>query len=162
MGAPTKKPKASDRTVDMFTGATRLEQQAAAAEELEPEQREPFNGIEGEVDRWREQAFQGQEWTTKHFYNGQTELHQESCSVSTELTKESNLKVSIPNGFRLTLKSGWLYLERISRNGSTAAYHYAGLMMPEMDLFLLLEALLKASWSKDKESVRLMFREICK
>ncbi len=153
--AATKKPKAADRTIDMFTGTSKVERVAAAAEDVQSEAREPFEGIDSEVDRWREQAFQCQDWTTKNFY---------------QEDREKNQADSASSAFRLTLKKGWLYLEKVSfvstENVSVGAekepYSYAGLMMPQKDLFLLMEAILKACWTQSKENVRQMFKEVCK
>lgn len=146
--AATKSVKASDRTIDMFTGATNVEKLAAAAEEIQAEQREPFTGIEGEVDRWREQAFAGQEWTSKHFYQSNA---------------EANQKDSSHGAYRISLKGGWNYMECIRRSETgTSAYHYSGLMFPALDMFAIAEAVVKQAWSTDKEATRELFKRICK
>lgn len=66
--------------------------------------------IESAADKWRANAFQGQEWTSKHFGSPDAQ----------------------DNQYRATLKGGVLYLEKLSANDS-GAYAYAGVMFPEAD-----------------------------
>lgn len=139
---------AASRTVDLFSGKTKLEEQQAALEEVPVEAiREPFTGIEGEVDRWREAAFVGQEWTTGIFYAGQLEQHQKANSY---------------NGYRLTDRKGWLYLESVHRKGEATVHHYSGVMFPTCDLMALTEAFIRACWGKDREATKALFKEVCK
>lgn len=142
------KPKAKDRTVDLFSGKTKLEEQQAAIEEVQDAPREPFTGIEGEVGRWRESAYTGQEWVTESFYAGDQERHRDGCSY---------------NGYRLTDRKGWLYLETVGRTGaSETAYRYSGIMFPTIDLMKVLEAFVRAAWGKDKEATKMLFKDVCK
>lgn len=144
-----KKSKASDRTVGLFTGQTNEEVAKAAVEEVAPEApREAFEGIEGELERYRAQAFQGQEWTTGVFYAGDAQKNQEAMSTS---------------GYRLSLKGGWMYLEAVNRlDPKSSVYSYAGVMFAQSDLPHVAKACLKAYWHLDKEGVKAMFKEVCK
>jgi len=139
------KLKAADRTIDIFTGKTKEETILAAQEDIQEAPREPFTGIDGEVDRWRESAFKGQQWTTDVFYNGDSAANQKSSSN---------------HGYRLTFRGGWLYLEKVTNPGDASAY--AGLMLPEIDLEKLAGAFVGFLWKKDKKATKQLFQEICK
>ncbi len=140
-----RKFRAEDRTVDMFSGSTREEEARAAIEEVPQEQRQEYRGIEGEEDRWADSAFRGQEWTTKLFYTS-SEQHQTACAAS---------------AFRLTMKGGWMYLEK-KEGQQDKAFHYAGVMFTETDLWLLTQTLVKKAWAKDQEKTKSLFKEVCK
>lgn len=140
----TRKPKAADRTVDIFTGKTAVEEASAAIEEVAQEAtREPFGGISSEVDRWRDSAFKGQQWTVEAFFNNDLSANQRSSS------KDS---------YRLSIKKGWLYLEAVQSPGRS----YAGVMFPETDLLKLTEAWVAAAWASHPVELKDLFRKVCK
>lgn len=145
MGLTKGAVKAADRTIDIFTGKTKEETIFAAQEDLQDVHREPFTGIEGESDRWRDSAFTGQQWTTDVFYNGDAKANQLACSNS---------------GYRMTKRGGWIYLERIANPGNASSY--AGVMFPEVDLDKLAGAFVGFLWKKSKEETKKLFTELCK
>lgn len=113
------KPKASDRTVDMFSGTT-PEEDKNEAERIQQgldnvEQPKDANpAIEANVDRWRASAFAGREFVSKHF----------------------GLEQAQENQYRISVENGVIYLEKTATGGS-GAYSYAGVFLPEGDLPVL-------------------------
>lgn len=110
----SKKPLASARTIDMFTGKSGQEV-ADEAERI----RQGLDNLEHTKERGtiaeaanesRERAFQGQDWTSKHFGRDDAE----------------------DNQYRTSLKNGYLYLEKMGANRS-GPFSYAGIMFPEQD-----------------------------
>jgi hypothetical protein len=140
-----KKPRAADRTVDMFTGKSKLDEvQAAATHEADVVQAEraPFTGVESEVDRWRETAFRGQEMTTEAFHGGDRAKHLESAKMT---------------GYRVSMRDEWLYLE--ATYGAGTAARYQGLVATYDDLWLLLAALVRFGRKVDAEKLKAVLRE---
>ncbi len=136
-----QKPSAEERTVDMFTGTSRLEvatkEHAVATEEIANETRSQAKTIEESVDAWRNTAFQGQEFVCKTFY--QNDL--QKCLDNNSITLEEPV-----NGYRVSTDGNWVYLESLRRRGGDKkAYHYAGLMIPVRDLKQVATVLTEAS-----------------
>lgn len=110
-----KKPKAADRTVSFLDGKTE-EEKANEAERIKQgldnvEQPKEAVTIERSVDRWRDQAFQGQEHVSGAFGDENAEENQYRCSI----------------------KGNHFYLEKTGNN-DRGAYSYAGVMFPIWDL----------------------------
>lgn len=142
------KPKAADRTVDMFSGKTKEEEIQAATEDVQDAPRAPFEGILGEVDRWRENAFQGQQWTQDVFFDGDPEKAQKSSSC---------------DGYRLSSYGSYLYLESVRTEApGKEVRSYAGFMFPKCDVSKLLKSWLQAAWYLDKEGAKTVMKEVCK
>ncbi len=126
------KSSAAERTVDMFAAPR-------PAQELVPEYiaPEPKEGervpLEADADRLRDNAFKGQEWTDKYF---------------------KDPSVAECNTYRLSLKDGYYYLERLSKNRNGGGiYAYTGVILPADDLFGVTNLLvLAARAKKEKES----------
>lgn len=124
-----RKPPAADRTIDIFSGRTK-EEEANEAERIQQgldivaQERGPGLTIEQAADKWRANAFVGQEWSTKNFGSPSSDS----------------------NEYRTTLKSGMLYLEKTAANpGTRGAFSYAGLMFPEEDAPKLATAIVAAA-----------------
>jgi hypothetical protein len=122
------KPSAASRTLDIFSGKTKQEEQDEAlrvrtnADVRESEKSKET--IEEAADRWRAAAFVGQEWTCQHF--GKPD--------------HSGRK------YRLSLKDGWLYLEwQDTADKGKNAYHYGGLMLPEEAVVELANVIVQAA-----------------
>lgn len=118
---------AEERTVDMFTGKSREDEKNEAQHliddrDLGESTREKVETIEQAADSRRETAFQGQQWTTKHFGIPDAQGRQ----------------------FRVSIRQGWCYLEQTDGNGG-GAYHYAGVMFPEYSLPRLCDCLVPAA-----------------
>ncbi len=112
------KPKASDRTVDLFSGKTKEEENNEAErikqglDNVEQSKAGPVT-IESNADRYRASAFSGQEWTSLLFGHPKAQEHE----------------------YRVSVKDGYAYLEKTAATPATnGAYHYAGVMVPEGDL----------------------------
>lgn len=121
-----KKPSAAARTVDLFSGKTQSEaedeaERIRAGADLS-ESEKSRETLEEASNRWREAAFTGQEWTSKHF------------GMPDKSGRE----------YRLSLRNGWLYLEQTD-NGGTGAYHYGGIMFPEEALPKLATVIVEAA-----------------
>ncbi len=120
------KPTAAERTVDLFTGKSKVEAQDEAlrisTDADVSETAKSKETIEEASQRWREAAFVGQEWTTQHFGRPESKGRQ----------------------YRLTLRNGWAYLEQTDSEGK-GAYHYGGIMFPEYALPLLADVIVPAA-----------------
>ena len=151
-----KKLSADLRTVDMFSGKTQAEaieaaEAMASGADNQEALRGPAKSIEEEADRYRTQAFIGQEWTSKNFPSTNESVVDASSNRTAMLSSQavSGEKQSSPtagkgqplSAFRLSMKNGWLYLERLGLTKDGIAYSYAGLMFPKEDLFLLTDAI---------------------
>ncbi len=123
MAKPTK-PSAADRTIDMF---------ASAPIETVPEERDEAGErvpIEQDVDRLRDNAFKGQEWTSKHF------ARQEAPG----------------NEYRVSMKNGHYYVESLHKTqGGATVYGYTGIMVHEADLYNLVSVMVQAVRDKQKK-----------
>lgn len=131
-----QKITASKRTVGLFDGKTD-EEKAIEAERIKQdadiagsEERGPAETIEEASDRYRRNAFVGQEWTTRHFGD--------PCDGTEE--------------YRLSIDNGWMYLERTERSERTerqadsgGAFSYRGLFLGKLpSLGRLLKVLVEA------------------
>ncbi len=124
----TKKPSAADRTVSMFAAHVPIDERPVEVidDEVHEGQRVP---LEQDVDRLREQAFLGQEWTTKAF----------------------GIPNAEGNDYRVSKRGQHYYLETLSRvPGVPAAYGYVGVMLHERDLFAATAVLVQAVRDKQK------------
>ncbi len=132
MAAKPKKPSAADRTVDMFsaTPAPRPidEREVEVIVSDEKAERVP---MELEVDRYRAQAFLGQEWTTAAFGS-----------------------LDAPgNEYRVSRKGAHYYVETLAKAPGAPggqAYGYTGVMVHDRDLFALTTVLVQAVRDKQK------------
>ena len=150
-------PKAEDKTIDMFSGVTRLEEIQAAIEDVQVTEK-GFKPMSEMVEAWRNQAFEGQEWTSRNFYNGSAQQHQEHSSVSTGLNQGTTSAVS---AFRLSKSNSWMYLESMrSKNAGESWYGYTGLMFPELDFWALVDVFLRSAKEKDAEVLKGKVREV--
>lgn len=122
-----KKPNAADRTVDIFTGQTNVE----AKEEVLEETAKGSETIEQAAERWRNNAFFTQEVVSKSF--GKPETKNQSV-------------------YRLTTKDGWTFLEQYRMGKDGMAYHWAGIMFPESDLYEITSVFVRASKEKHGKS----------
>jgi len=128
MSKPSK-PKAEDRTVDMFTGKTKLDEQKVASEVVE----ETYKGsetIETAAERWRATAIFTAELFSKHY----------------------NDSVPGTDKYRLTIKGEHMFLEKFSLGKDGQAYHWAGLMFDKKNLFEITSVFVRAS--KDAVNVK--------
>lgn len=124
-----KKPSAADRTVSLFAAPQELPIEVVEETEKDAE-RVP---LEEDVDRMREVAFRGQEWTSKHFAD----------------------KDATSNEYRLSFKGGFYYLETLHRLPDGKSVHgYSGLMIRESDLFNLTRVLVEAVREKQKKDAK--------
>jgi len=155
MARKTTKPPAEDRTIGLFTQKTPLEeaQEALKNQQLEDAKEEAKDAspkIEDNLDRYRNQAFQVQEWTSKAFgavdvldASSTDKRESNPAGVSTEKSLESCSQ------WRLSKRNGWLYLEQTRSVGKgMSAYHYAGVMFPESALEDLAEVFQRAVSAK--------------
>jgi hypothetical protein len=146
-----KKPSAAERTADMFTGRTSQEgslpslaSPADAADVVKP----VADSLEERADRYRAQAFEGQEWTSTLFGNYPVDA---SLDVSTKAPSSEGAHTveqakDHRSEWRLSSKNGWLYLEQLRLGrGNTCAYHYAGVMFPESEVMKLADVIVQAA-----------------
>jgi len=127
MAKTIKPPPAADRTVDMFTGKTKVEAVSAAVEAVQDTEKGERVSMEADADRMREQAFRVQEWSTKNFGRPEAE----------------------GNTYRLTRSGEHYYLEILSkRPGGKEAYAYHGNMFHERDLFAIANVFVEAAKAK--------------
>jgi len=123
-----KKPSAADRTISMF-GAQPTTIDERPIEVLEAEPNEARVPLEQDVDRLRENAFLGQEWTTKAF----------------------GAPDAAGNEYRVSRKGQHYYLETLAKTpGTSGAYGYVGLMVHERDLYNMVSVLVQAVRDKQK------------
>ncbi len=115
------KPKASDRTVDMFTGKTKAEELAAAIEDIY-ENPKSAETIPEAAERWRANAFFTQQHISKHFEDSEY----------------------VGGKYRLTEDDKWMYLERYGTNKPGSVATYTGLMFPKSDIGELTGVFVKA------------------
>lgn len=116
------KPKAEDRTIDLFSGKTRQEE--VSTEDAVEAHKTPET-VEEQAERLREKAFETAEHLSKHW--GQ----------------------AIDGGtYRLTTRGQFMLLEQFKHNGHPAAYGYTGVMFPISDLYELTGVLVKAAKEK--------------
>jgi hypothetical protein len=136
------KPPAEARTIDMFSGRTKAEEQVppSVSEEDTMEHRDSGEPtIEEACDRYRAQAFIGQEWTSKFFPNSNTGGGLQTEGVPAQVSDQTDTACQgtasdAKERFRLSCKAGWLYLEQLRSTPQGKAYHYAGVMFPENSL----------------------------
>lgn len=137
--AASKKPKAADRTVDMFSGKTHMDEVAeaeriATGADLKGEADAERTGasMEQKVEAWRDKAFEVQEWSSRLF------PHDPDSREKTQ--------------FRVTRKNGYCYIERVYSGGDGKSISaYAGLMVHEEDFEGLVKVVVEAyRKSKDK------------
>ncbi len=123
-----KKHTAADRTIGMFTGHTTVEE-VVAPEVVEDDEKADRVPLDQDADRLRDNAFRGQEWTTKYF-------------GSPEATG---------NEYRVSKKGSHYYLETLHRLPGAASVHgYTGVMVHEGDLFNVVTVLVQAV--RDKQA----------
>lgn len=133
------KKKATDLTISFLDGKTD-EERAYEAERIkqgldlvsQDAGRTGSPTIEDNADRYRANAFSGQEWTSKHFGDA----------------------AATSNQYRLSTKNGMMYIEQSRTLGINGAYGYTGLMLPEQDLPALARVVVDAAKSyiaKQKE-----------
>ncbi len=118
MSKPSK-PSAADRTVPMFSPVVPTTEDATDAPRMS-------ETIEVAAERWRNNAFFTQEHLSKHF----------------------NESLPGKEKYRLTLKDGWRYLEQFRLDKSGGAYHYAGVMFADENLYELTGLFVKAAKEK--------------
>lgn len=120
MKKPTK-PSAADRTIDLFQ---------APVLPAEPEDKEELGtrqSLEEDVDRLRENAFKGQEWTTEAF--GKVE--------------------ATGNEYRISHKGQHYYLETLHKiPGAKESHAYSGLMVHDSDLLKVATVIVAAVRAK--------------
>lgn len=104
--------KASDRTVDMFTGLTAVESKESEELDIQETEKGPDESIEQSAERWRNTAL----FTAEH------------------LSKYFNDSIPGTSKFRLTEQNNNLYLEKFEVGKDGEAYSYAGLMFSTADL----------------------------
>jgi hypothetical protein len=124
--ARPRKPLAADRTIDIFTGKSNHDALEVAIEDVEEQDSKIVRSsetIEQAADRWRNQAFTGQEWTTLLF--GKAEAGE--------------------NQYRTSIRDGYCYLEKQGYTKVGRAYSYAGVMFPEDDLPRLARVMVDAA-----------------
>lgn len=123
-----RKPAAADRTVDMFTGKTKLDEAAIGETSLngadleKVEKAEGSPAIEDNCDRWRSKA-----------------LEVEEC-LDTVINPASTESMDAPVRFRLTSKGDLFYLERME---GQPPWSYLGITLRRSQLRPLTEALVK-------------------
>lgn len=128
----TRKPSAADRTVDLFSKKTSLEvaqevARIAAAEDIQQSERAAPEPLEECAERWRLHAFRTQEWTTKNFPG----------------TDEQGSQFRLTRG--LICDRPYYYLERLHNHSGKSVSSYAGVMIPEADLFALTDVIVAAA-----------------
>ena len=95
-------------------------------EETERGERVP---LEEDVDRMREKAFLGQEWTSKYFGTPDAEVSE----------------------YRVSLRDGYYYLETLRKMpDAKTAYGYTGVMVHERDLYAMVKVLVQAVRDKQQ------------
>ncbi len=124
----TKKPSAADRTVDMSAAPKAMDEREI--EVVEGEQKAERVPMELEVDRYRAQAFLGQEWTTSAFGH-----------------------LDAPgNEYRVSRRGEHYYVESLAKESAAkTAYCYAGVMVHQRDLLALTAVLVQAVRDKQKK-----------
>ncbi len=131
-----KKPTAADRTVNMFTGTTPIDDRPI--EVLESEEKAERVPFEQDADRLRDIAFRGQEWTSKAFGEPDAE----------------------GNEYRVSRKGSHYYLETLHKlKGAATVHGYSGLMVHENDLFSVTAVLVQAVRDKQKLDAERQARE---
>jgi hypothetical protein len=120
--------KAADTTISFIDGKTEKERQEEAERiqanlDVSESHKTGSPTIEDNADRYRANAFSGQEFVTKHFGD----------------------PTATTNQYRLTTKNGMMYLEQSRSNGATGAYGYAGVMLPRSDLPALARVVVDAA-----------------
>jgi hypothetical protein len=111
------KPKAADRTVDMFTGQTNEQ----AKQEVIEEAPKGSETILQAAERWRANAF----FTA--------EVFSKSWDTAKDQTK-----------YRITVKEGHMFLEQFGI-GSSDAYKWCGIMFPTKDLYEITSVFVRAA-----------------
>jgi hypothetical protein len=122
--AAAKKPSAAERTVDMFSGKTKLEEVPVATEDV-TETHKGSETIEEAADRWRDRALELVEHFSKTFG-----------------------EVLEGGSYRLSAKNGTLFLEQYRHSGSKSAYGWTGVSFPEADLYEITNVFVKAAKAK--------------
>ncbi len=116
MATKTPKPSAADRTISLFgspqaSGSEPEREIEVIADDVKDGERKT---LEEDADRLRDNAFKGQEWTTKFF--GRPEAN--------------------GNEYRVTRKGDFFYMETLSKKpGTRDAYSYTGVMIHVDDFF---------------------------
>lgn len=123
-----KKPSAADRTVSMFGAQpTTIDERPIEVIEEEGHEGERIP-MELEVDKFRAQAFQGQEWTTAAFGH-----------------------LDAPgNEYRVSHKGTFYYVETLGKEAGASCSRYVGLMVHDRDLYALTTVLVQAV--RDKQA----------
>lgn len=124
-----KKPSAVDRTVNLFGTPlpTTIDERPIEILEKEDEKAERAP-MELEVDKYRAQAFLGQEWTTKAFGS-----------------------LDAPgNEYRVSHKGSHYYVETLGKEPGASCSRYVGLMVHERDLYAITATLVQAVRDKQK------------
>lgn len=122
------KPSAADRTVDLFAPKEPTDFYEAATE---PEAFKGSETIEQAAERWRNNALFTAEHLSKHFNDSQPDTAK----------------------YRITVKGDWLFLEQFRLGKDGHAYHWAGLMFQEKDLYEVTSVFVKASKAKKERSL---------
>lgn len=124
------KASAASRTMDMFQT---VQPQEAVPEVIQAEERGERVPLEEDSDRCRENAFKGQEWTTKYF--GKPEAP--------------------GNEYRMSFRGEHYYLETLSKlPGGKTVYGYSGLMLHERDLFAVANLIVLAARGKKERDAK--------
>ena len=120
------KPSAAERTLGLFGQPTVIQEREIEVIEEEAKEGERVD-VEQDVDRMRESAFRGQEWTSKYFGS-----------------------YDAPgNEYRVSHKGEYYYVETIMKEvGKPTAYGYTGVMVHDRDLESLTLVLVAACRAK--------------
>ncbi len=128
-----KKPSAADRTCNMFGAplASTIDERPVEILEKEDEKGERIP-MELEADKYRAQAFQGQEWATAAF--GTLEAP--------------------GNEYRVSHKGSFYYVETLGKERGATCSRYCGLMVHDCDLYALTAVLVQAVRDKQAREKR--------
>jgi hypothetical protein len=126
----SRKPKAEDRTIDIFSGKTKLEEGQVG--EVIESTNQGSETIEEAAERWRANAFYTQEtWSKTH----------------PEPTKPLLSK------FRLTESGELMLLEKFTMDATgLGSSHWTGVMFKQDDLYELTSCLVRASKKRQEAS----------
>lgn len=118
-----KKPSAAERTVDMFAARPSLQTPHEPVEAVTDDAAESKEGsplIEDNLDKWRDKAFETQEWASENFG-----------------------KIDEGIQFRWSRRGGHVYLEATRANGG-AIHSYNGVMFTSDEFRQLVQVTAKA------------------
>lgn len=123
-----KKPSAADRTVSMFGSPLPTTLDERPIEVIEDDEKAERIPMELEADKYRAQAFVGQEWTTAAFGH-----------------------LDAPgNEYRVSRKGTFYYVETLGKEAGATCSRYVGLMVHDRDLYALTAVLVQAVRDKQK------------